>query len=853
MRFANALVVTLCAAWALAAICVPAFAGDRANRQQAPAKDAPAKDAPAQQPAMDLDTTEVNEARAFAAGLPVRERAMLDGLRYLMTPEFQEELLRGRKHRVCPLEPIEKPAKGAMNLTYALRLWAVLESGMPCSPGLTTEVNRLWATPVPAPTRSLSEVAVHLAVLKSAASRPDWPQREALCLRAKELFKLCESAVDLCSPRSSFVAANTVQVGWFANHFWRALATRCAASMGIASESKQWAKDLEFLAKSYVDRQGWVSMKGVNYNLSGDLHSNLLALAAWSMAADAPEGLISKSDIKAAATQLQRGKEILQRLQSTYLEMPFGGGRIWPLLLLNGQVAPANEKDPAKWFDAQITAACAQQGQSGNFKATSMLAADLELGVSRYATDAEGQARETALIVIALCGGPFAKSAPLAGQSMLDIGMTLHKLALVEAAASKVLSGDTRDLVNQAIDSGVEYLRTIQNKEGDFEGSYSSYASQTALCLLAMLHGGVAREDAAIEKGMKWLDEKKWAMLTYSYDAGILLMLLQKYYEKEALAAGLLSAKTPADFKVARKKLRDAIPAERNKIIDQIISNLELARVTGTNGGYTYGRVADGGGYGGDNSCTQYALLAFHAASLLGADIRGDVFKREVRRLLDSFYETKEIAAVTVEEEDPKGKKTSVKITVQAGGWGYGTGKTVPNLQFSAAGMGSLAICLDQLRLRGELSQDLEDSCEKAILGAALFMSHNFEPDAKRPYGGIGQIETAMDGHGAYYNLYSVERAASLASIRMLNGTVDWYGIGSRLLIEAQNDDGGWGQGRSFAGSKAAPATVNTCMAILFLKRAAMPVLTDHKKRDKTPPPAEEPKEPKKEGPITGK
>lgn len=839
----------------LAWLCVPVSAGDKVQRQQKPEpkKDEPKKEEPKAEPAVALDTAEVNEARALAAAMPARERAMLDGLRYLMRPEFQEELLRGRKHRTCPLEPIETPAKGPMTLTYALRLWAVLETGMPCSPGLTTEVNRLCATSVAAPTRSLSEVAVHIAVLRSAASRPDWPQRDALCRRATELFKLCEAAVDLCSQRSSYVTSNRIQVGWFANHFWRALATRCAASLGIATESKQWGKDLETLTKSYVDRQGWVSTKDVYFDPSGDLNANLLALAAFSMAADAPDGLISKGDIKNAATQLQRGKAILGRLQTSYVDSPFGGGRLLPLVMLNGKVVPESAKDDAKWLEAAISAGCEGQGASGNFKSTSMMATDMELGELRYVLDAEGQARETALTVIALCGGAFTRKAPLAGKSIFDVGMTLHSLALVEAAAARVMSGDTRDLVNTAIDTGVEYLRTIQTKEGDFEGSYQSYNSQTALCLLAMLHGGVPRTDPAVEKAMTWLDGKKWAMLTYSYDAGILLMLLQKYYEKEAMEAGLLSATTPAAFKTARKKLRDALPPERNKIIDQIIDNLDHARVTSANGGYTYGRIADGmGGYGGDNSCTQYALLAYHAASLLGADIRGDVFKREARRLLDSYYEDKSIPALQVEEEDAKGRKTAVKITVQPGGWGYSTGKSGAMLQFAAAGMGSLAICIDELRLRGELPSDMEDQCERCILGAAAYVAEKYVADPKQPYGTIGSLETATDGNGAYYNLYSVERGSSLSHLKLLNGKCDWYEIGSRLLIDAQNEDGSWCQSRSFGRSGVQPAVINTCMAILFLKRAALPVLTDHKKREQ--PPAKEPpkEEPKKEGPITG-
>jgi hypothetical protein len=276
--------------------------------------------------------------------------------------------------------------------------------------------------------------------------------------------------------------------------------------------------------------------------------------------------------------------------------------------------------------------------------------------------------------------------------------------------------------------------------------------------------------------------------------------------------------------------MRELLPAPRLKFIQQLLKNLDSAYVP-SNRGYGYG---SGGGWG-DNSCTQYAILGYHAACLLGADVKSEVFKREATRLIDQFCEATEHKPVPYETDD---KKTSSKATVQPGGWGYSLGREGYCMQFAAAGMGSLAICIDQLKIRGELSADFEESMERKIAAAAAYVAEVYSVDGSSRDAGIGRLDTATDGWGAYYNLYSVERGASLAKIRQLCGKVDWYAIGSRLLIEQQNDDGSWGVHTPLPSGVKTVRThqlINTCMAILFLRRAALPVLTDHKTRDKSP------------------
>jgi len=67
----------------------------------------------------------------------------------------------------------------------------------------------------------------------------------------------------------------------------------------------------------------------------------------------------------------------------------------------------------------------------------------------------------------------------------------------------------------------------------------------------------------------------------------------------------------------------------------------------------------------------------------------------------------------------------------------------------------------------------------------------------------------AKDGKVQYlYYMYALERAGLLYGTEMM-GTHKWYPEGAKVLIETQSPAGSWGDG-----------TIDTCFAILFLKRA---------------------------------
>ena len=82
--------------------------------------------------------------------------------------------------------------------------------------------------------------------------------------------------------------------------------------------------------------------------------------------------------------------------------------------------------------------------------------------------------------------------------------------------------------------------------------------------------------------------------------------------------------------------------------------------------------------------------------------------------------------------------------------------------------------------------------------------------------------ENAGRGQGYhYYYLYGMERMGILYGTDHL-GTHDWYREGAEFLVKDQNADGSWG------GAKEKGRTgpeVDTCFAILFLRRATKPLI----------------------------
>jgi hypothetical protein len=185
--------------------------------------------------------------------------------------------------------------------------------------------------------------------------------------------------------------------------------------------------------------------------------------------------------------------------------------------------------------------------------------------------------------------------------------------------------------------------------------------------------------------------------------------------------------------------------------------------------------------------------------------------------------------------------------------------------------MGSLAMCLDELKLRGEWRGDadakLEKKSDEVLWGGISWIGlHMLGPSKDffgRDYQNQWQIDLTdpnaktLDGIGFYYDAWSLSRACNLLGATTLAGGVDWYSIVATKICDQQLKEGGWGL-NNFPQRPADKSTLcNTAFAILVLTRASQPVMTQERRGKDAPPRGpsrtSEPKgdDPKK-GPSTG-
>ncbi|MHC4662519.1 MAG: hypothetical protein ACYS8W_12585 [Planctomycetota bacterium] len=99
----------------------------------------------------------------------------------------------------------------------------------------------------------------------------------------------------------------------------------------------------------------------------------------------------------------------------------------------------------------------------------------------------------------------------------------------------------------------------------------------------------------------------------------------------------------------------------------------------------------------------------------------------------------------------------------------------------------------------------------KSIRDGCAWMAHNFKVTAN-PGG-------ERTGWHHYYFLYGLERAAVLAMVPAF-GKHEWFKEGAGLLIKQQRRDGSWLARQGTSGPN-----IDTCFALLFLKRATTPLV----------------------------
>lgn len=309
--------------------------------------------------------------------------------------------------------------------------------------------------------------------------------------------------------------------------------------------------------------------------------------------------------------------------------------------------------------------------------------------------------------------------------------------------------------VAAAIEKCVSFLVNEQKKDGQRAGSWSGFpdygTGQTSLVTLALLSAGKSPKSPEISRALNFIRDKE----------------PRKTYEA-ALKVMVLCAAEPAKDK---KRIQTAV--------DWLVSKQSES------GGWSYGDSMGGG----DESNTQFAVLALWEASKIGITIPNaeNVFR------------------------DCKKYWTNVR---RGEGWGYSGMGNGPTGSMTCAGIASMIILQDTSSgVDASVNNDRIQCCgsqtegfqvDRAIQALANMFAVNYNP-----------------GGSSYtlYYLYALERVGRLTGQRFI-GKHDWYREGAEFLIQTQQLGGSFQDGNDVVSSSA--------MALLFLSKGKRQVVIGH-------------------------
>jgi len=320
--------------------------------------------------------------------------------------------------------------------------------------------------------------------------------------------------------------------------------------------------------------------------------------------------------------------------------------------------------------------------------------------------------------------------------------------------------------IDGAIRRGVEWILAAQKGPGAW-GSGRHAVGKSALAAYALLHAGLAegqgtKASRRLTRALRYLDTHGAGRVSLSresdtrtYEAALLLLVLQ-----------------------ARGR-----PNDRERL--QRLADL-LCRTQTRNGQWWYDGKGGPRAAAGDNSNTQFALLALGRAH--GAGLR---------------VEPKVLARTTA---------WWIQAATKRGGFGYASGgspRSAATGSMTAAGIACLAIGRRIQPGAATTEAERVQAAATRFLAEVFSVTRNHGPTTAR----VKQRRRNAGRGWQHYYLWTVERAMVLSEQERL-GEHDWYAEGAGQLLATQKKDGSWrGEHPLYA----------TCFALLFLTRAAAP------------------------------
>ena len=334
--------------------------------------------------------------------------------------------------------------------------------------------------------------------------------------------------------------------------------------------------------------------------------------------------------------------------------------------------------------------------------------------------------------------------------------------------------------VNLAIDRAVGFLVSTQDKETQAWRDFPGYpGGLTALCTLAILNSGVPATDERVRPALDYICSRGKPTMVYASSLTIM-----------ALAAAYPTAKPEKRALFAAKVKEHALWLQAVQITDGE-----------RKGGWRYSRESGQG----DNSNSQFALLALHEAERLLPDLK--IEEQTWRRAIAYWMDQQQAD----------------------GSWGYIKGSNVgafgqPSGSMTCAGVSSLIIATGQLH---EGDEGLEE-------GSIQCCGERNDNDAiERGLAWLGAKFTVEQNPGAgpewqLYYLYGIERVGRLSGRRFFYNRKgqarDWYREGADHLLKSRFDPV-TGRFTGVSGEEEKVPELSTALSLLFLAKGRRPIV----------------------------
>ena len=433
----------------------------------------------------------------------------------------------------------------------------------------------------------------------------------------------------------------------------------------------------------------------------------------------------------------------------------------------------------------------------------------------------------------------------------------------------------SKEKIENAVQKAIRFLRSQQRSDGSWDyvdGPFTlklpgvmEHMTQgcTALCLLAMLKGGIKPDDPAIKKGFSYCRSQS---LEHVYSVACMVLALEALYTEPE----------PSDEKRAAtelEKTRTLIAKDPDREFRRKASKRDKALMTELIRWLLMNQRANVWRYpqhGEDASNTQYVALAFSAARRMRIPIPPDSCKRMAAWLL-RFQQNKgpevpgfpvpaadhsikdlkkieeelrkQIGDIKKNLEEDKDKKRADEMTttsvdeareklfapekhkMYARGWCYmpedplnQPWRKLVTGAMTTSGVIALTVAKAFLEGKSVYSSSMRKAVDKGIRDGCAWLARYFRTSGN-PCFDPSDSQVGRTKHHYYY-LYGLERAGMI-TLTPKFGEHDWYKEGAAYLVSQQQANGSWDGGK--AGTSG--PVPDTCFAILFLKKATKPIV----------------------------